>query len=277
MPRTLKSLLQKADGAALTEVWAGMKAKRPLLYHLTNWISASFQADAVCAAGASPIMSRETEEAAHLAAMADGVLCNVGALERRDLPAVQNALAGARLALLDPVGYGATPYRRRIVDDLLQNPAIRIIKGNRGEISLLAGHEGTLRGVDALSARAVPEAVMSLARRTGALVCATGETDLLSDGSCVAAIRGGSFLLPAISGSGCVLGSLMLAGACGGEHVAGGLAGVVAMKRCAERAERKSSGPGTFRAALLDELFLLQPSDFAEELRRCTLLQEKEA
>lgn len=276
MPRTLRALLQTADGAALAEVWAGMKMKQPLLYHLTNWISASFQADAVCAVGASPIMSREAEEAAHLAALADGVLCNVGALERRDLPAVQNALAKARFALLDPVGYGATPYRRHIVDELLQSPAIRIIKGNRGEISLLAGHEGSLRGVDTLSASAVPEAVIFLAQHTGALVCATGETDLLSDGSCVAAVRGGSSFLPAISGSGCVLGSLMLAGACGGEHVAGALAGVVAMKRCAERAERKSAGPGTFRAALLDELFLLQPSDFSEELRRCVLLQVAE-
>jgi len=61
--------------------------------------------------------------------------------------------------ILDPVGVGASTYRRESFDRLVRfatampisKTATTVIKGNAGEISALADHLSRSRGVDAIS------------------------------------------------------------------------------------------------------------------------------
>ncbi len=50
--------------------------------------------------------------------------------------------------ILDPVGAGATRFRTESAQRLLDELKITILKGNAGEIGILAGAEAQVRGVD---------------------------------------------------------------------------------------------------------------------------------
>ena len=96
--------------------------------------------------------------------------------------------------------------------------------------------------------------------------------DILGDGESVALIRGGSALLPCISGSGCAAGTVVLATAAAcGEPALGSLCGLLAMGLASERAEREARGSGTFAAALVDALHRLAPEDFSGSSARWDL------
>ena len=250
------------------------RARRPLIYAVTNFIAASFQANAILAVGASPVMSPCIHEAKELAGSAEGVLVNTGApSEDREL-LIRNALSVAETrrsaTLLDPVGYGASSFRRRLVDALLGDFRFAAIKGNRGEISLMAGEDACVKGVDSEGKySSIDGAVRTVALKTRSLVCATGETDVLSDGDGVLSVRGGSALLGRITGGGCVLGALMLTLSTTASSISDGVVcASVLLRLAAERAEKSSNGPGTFQAHLLDALHKTQPEDLLDEAWR---------
>jgi hydroxyethylthiazole kinase len=246
-----------------------VKRERPLIFHVTNDVAISLQANVCLAIGASPLMSRYPEETEDLIGIARGFLVNLGTPGEAALETVKNGMnalkrrKGECFSLLDPVGYGASRFRVESTDRLLEEHAFSIVKGNAGEMSLLAGAGGATRGVDALSSGDLPRAVSDLARKRRCVACATGETDYLSDGNFTIRVRGGSALLPFLSGSGCVAGTVVLSvtAACG-DSVLGTLCGLVAMGLASERAEKKCSGSGTFAASFLDELHGLRSEDF---------------
>jgi len=238
---------------------------RPLVYTITSFVSASFQADGTLAAGGSPVMSRCPLEAAELASSADSIVINTGTPDESSLLAMNRAVKAGKNIVFDPVGYGATAFRTAAVNSLLSACHPSVIKGNYGEIRLLAGQAGEVRGVDSGSETAplVP-AIQALAGRTGALICATGPVDVLADGVSAIVFSGGSPLMAKISGGGCLLGSLMGVLISGGA-AAGTSAAIVMLRLASERAEERAAGPGSFRAALLDELASLAPEDLMSQ------------
>jgi hydroxyethylthiazole kinase len=248
-------------------VWEQLKITRPLIFHVTNSVATALQANVCLAIGASPIMSQFPEEAEELIELSQGFLVNLGTPSDFALATVEQALAAARakgcFTLLDPVGYGASRFRVESTDEMLRKFSFSIIKGNAGEISLLAGVGGATKGVDALSAGDLERGVLELSQKHKCVACATGEVDYLSDGERVVRVVGGSAMLPFLSGSGCVAGTVVLsaAAACG-DAVAGTLTGLLAMGLASERAQEKCAGVGTFPAHLIDELHRLVPDDF---------------
>ena len=51
--------------------------------------------------------------------------------------------------VLDPVGVGATSYRRETIRELLAEVKFALIRGNAGELAAIAGEEWQAKGVDA--------------------------------------------------------------------------------------------------------------------------------
>jgi hydroxyethylthiazole kinase len=269
--------LKECYSKDLVSAWTFLRRENPLIFHVTNAVATALSANVCLAVGASPLMSQYPEDTEELIGIAGGFLVNLGtpsaaALEtvERGMKAVCSKEPGAApFTLLDPVGYGASRFRVESTDALLDRYSFSIVKGNAGEISLLAKVGGATKGVDAASTGDLRKGVLTLARERRCVVCATGETDFLSDGESVALVRGGSALLPVLSGSGCVAGTVILSvtAACG-DAVVGTLCGLVAMGIASERAERKSWGSGTFAALLLDELYTLRPEDFQNSHQR---------
>jgi hydroxyethylthiazole kinase len=241
---------------------AELRRLAPLTHCMTNIVAAGFTANVLLAAGASPAMINALEEAAGFAAIARGLLVNVGTITAPDAEAMLDAARAANAAgtpwVLDPVAAGALPFRTGVATRLLEfRPAI--VRGNASEILALAGASGGGKGVDstAESSEALPFA-RAFAERIGAVVAVSGAVDFITDGSAVIEVPGGDVLMTKVTGVGCALGALMAALLGVSETPLRAAASASAIFGAAgERAARNVRGPGSFAVAFLDELWQL--------------------
>ncbi|MFC5602631.1 hydroxyethylthiazole kinase [Sporosarcina koreensis] len=248
-----------------------LRSQSPLVHCITNIVVANFQANGLLALGASPIMAGAIEEAAEVAAVSSCTLLNIGTL---DSSVVESMIAAGKSAsikgrplVLDPVGAGATVFRKRTVAKLLEELEITLIRGNAGEIASIAGVEWEAKGVDAGDGSAnIVEAAIDVARRHHCLVVVTGETDIVTDGEKIIRITGGHPLMARITGMGCLLSAVCAAFLSVGKHA---LLDAVAYslafyKKAGELAAERASGPGDFAVHFLNAIF--QMDDAAIEL-----------
>jgi hydroxyethylthiazole kinase len=244
-----------------------LRETRPLVQCLTNIVSANFMANVLLAAGASPAMVDNPEEAAGFAKISGAVLINLGTPNSEQVASMRLAVAAAEQAgipwVLDPVGAGGLPWRGGVAAELLRHKPT-VIRGNASEIIGLAGLGGGTRGVDSSAdpADAVGAAVELLAH--AAAVSASGPIDhvvgWIGDAHNTAQpklirVAGGSALLPKVTATGCSLGALTAAyTAVAPDALTAVTAAHVHFAIAAEQAERSAKGPGSFAAAFLDGL-----------------------
>ncbi len=240
------------------EVLHRIREERPLVHHITNYVTVNLVANVTLSTGALPVMAHAHEEVGEMASLASALVLNIGTLDPGQIEAM--LLAGERAnrrgvpVVLDPVGAGATSLRTRAAERLLSELEVSAVCGNAGEIATLAGLSAEVRGVESLSgdARAAAEKAAST---LGVTVAATGETDYVSDGRRTLAVENGHLLMGRIVGSGCastaVVGCFAAAGGADPETVSEALA---YFGRAGEVAAEKAEGPGTFEPRLLDAL-----------------------
>lgn len=93
----------------------------------------------------------------------------------------------------------------------------------------------------------------------GCVIGLTGPTDYISDGDRVFAIENGDALLPLITGSGCMVSSVVacFTAANRDDYLLATFAAILTVTIASEIAAAREyvNGPGTFRAALIDELY----------------------
>jgi hydroxyethylthiazole kinase len=240
------------------EVLRKLGEERPLVHHITNYVSVSLVANVTRCTGALPVMAHAHEEVEEMSSLASALVLNIGTL---DPDQIESMLVAGRKAnergipvILDPVGAGATTRRTETAERLLSGLEISAVCGNAGEVATLAGLSAEVRGVESLSGDA-KEAAMQAARALGVTVAATGETDYVSDGGRVLAVENGHPLLGHVVGSGCastaVVGCFAAAGEGDPETVAEALA---FFGRAGEVAAEEAGGPGTFEPRLLDAI-----------------------
>ncbi len=253
-----------------------VRAKCPLVHMITNYVTVNDCANICICAGGSPVMTDATGDILEMVNLASAVVLNIGTLNNRTIDSM--ILAG-KIAntknipvILDPVGVGATEYRTETAKKILKEVKVDIIKGNHGEISILAGLGGEVRGVDsAKGAENVAEAAKTLALRTGCVVAATGSIDYVSDGNSVITLNNGSKWMSTVSGTGCMLSAVVGAyvGACGPtpESVASAISVLNIASEVATEGG-KVFGPASFKTKLLDSLYNLTSADVDRLLRR---------
>jgi len=249
---------------------ARLRATNPLVHLLTNEVVQEVTANVLLAAGASPAMIVAEEEAAKFAAISGALLVNVGTLYPARLTVMKQAVAAANQAgvpwTLDPVAVGILDYRSQACREFLEcKPAA--IRGNASEILALAGFAGSGRGVDTTAASdSAVAAAEQLARSTGAIVAVTGETDFITDGTTTWATPWGHPVMTRVVGTGCALSALVAAFTAQAPNRLNAVAAACAVAGlCGERASARSQGPGSFKAAFLDALYLLTPEILREQ------------
>ncbi len=118
--------------------------------------------------------------------------------------------------VLDPVGGGATTFRKEVVRGILNHTQVTLLKGNAAELASIAGKSDEVksRGVDSGAGQLKDPIglVKDLARKERCLVLLSGKKDYLTDGLTVITSDNGHPLLGAITGSGCALGVTVGAG-----------------------------------------------------------------
>jgi hydroxyethylthiazole kinase len=258
-----------ADASVAADL-ARVREHAPLTHCFTNLVVTNFTANLLLAAGASPAMVFALEEVEDFAAIAGGVLINVGTVTAIEAEAMRATARAARAAgtpwVLDPVAVGGLRLRTDLAAELAgHGPAI--VRGNASEILALAGivapraggaggTAGGGRGVDSTaSAEEAVEAARALARATGAVVAVSGAVDHITDGDALITVPGGDPLLTRVTGVGCALGALMAAFlAVTAAPLDAAVSASAVMAQAGERAAAASAGPGSFAVALLDEV-----------------------
>jgi hydroxyethylthiazole kinase len=250
------------DVADAARLLSDLRAAHPLVHNITNYVAMTLSANVLLAIGASPAMVHAVEEVEDFVAISSSLVINIGTLSPRWVEAMglaaRRANALAKPWVLDPVGCGATPYRTNVAASLATlRPTI--IRGNASEIMSLAGAAGAGgQGVDSTaSSGEALNAATALARKTGAVVAVTGETDYVCDGHETVGITGGHSLMPLSTALGCSLSAVTAAFAAvaapGEAAVAAlavyGAAGREAALRCG------GDGPGHLPAELCDALY----------------------
>ncbi|KAF7897655.1 uncharacterized protein EAF01_008621 [Botrytis porri] len=272
--KDLRELLLQVPG-----IIGDVAKKTPLSHNMTNLVVQNFAANVALAIGASPIMANYGEEAADLAKLGGGLVINMGTITPEGIQNYSKALRAYNNEggpiVLDPVGCGATAVRRSAVKSLLANGYFDVIKGNEGEIKTVSGSLIQQRGVDSGSSTStlVEKAtiVRDLALRERNVVLMTGAVDILSDGVRTLGISNGHEILGRITGSGCVLGTIISAmlAVSRGDKLLAVLSALLHYEIAAEIAAVRDDvrGPGTFVPALIDELYVIQKANAQSDLR----------
>ena len=103
----------------LKEMLDNVRKTSPLIQNITNYVTANDCANITLAWGGSPIMSDCEEEAEDMAGICMGLNINMGTLNPRTaatmLAAGKAYNARKKPVILDPVGVGASGYRRKLL------------------------------------------------------------------------------------------------------------------------------------------------------------------
>lgn len=190
-----------------------IRLRQPLVHCVTNYVVANYTANGLLAIGASPVMADEIAEVEEMVSIADALLVNIGTLNTRTLESmlVVGKKANERNipVVLDPVGVGATSFRKAAVRQLLEEVKFTVIRCNEGELATIAGVQWQARGVDSGEGELDTVTVAKeVAQKWNTMVVVTGETDVLTDGTIVELITGGDERMTKITGSGCLLSAI---------------------------------------------------------------------
>ena len=254
----------------------------PLVDCVTNTVTINFVANVLLSSGASPVMAEEPAEVDEFVGISSALLLNIGTAFKSHLTHFTEALASAnrhnKPAVLDPVGAGASRFRISIINDLMSNYRIDVIRGNASEVRTVGGDCAlTAKGVDVSANDCVSDATLGhhidLAKRVAnkyhCVVAQSGAIDIITDGTKTYICRNGVPQMSLVTGTGCALGGLTAAW-CGAfpnqlleasatAYAMMGLAGERAWDYCVAN----HAGTGTLAQRLLDELYLMDDDSFA--------------
>jgi len=247
----------------------------PLVHNITNVVVTNFTANGLLALGASPVMAYAKEEVAEMAKLAGALVLNIGTLNATEVEAMLIAGRAANEAgvpvIFDPVGVGATSYRTETARRIVEQIKLAAVRGNAAEIANMIGEPWNIKGVDAGEGSGdVAVLAERAATKLGTVVAITGKEDVVTDGQTTYLIRNGHPLLTKVTGTGCLLTSVVGAFAAVEQDVVKAAVaaltyyGVAAEQAAAETVNR---GPGSFQAAFLDALARIGADDVKRDGR----------
>ncbi len=245
------------------EVLEKIREEKPLVHHLTNWVTIYDCANIVRAVGALPVMAHAKEEVAEMAEIASALVLNIGTLTPELIDSM--VLAGKKAnekgipVVLDAVGAGATSFRTESAKKILSEVTVSVLKGNSAEIGTLAEVKAEVKGVEAMGVEgSLEEIAKTAAKKFNCVVALTGKVDVVSGGESLALVKNGHDMMGKIVGTGCMAASVI--GAFAGVEKDYWKATAYALSVfgiAGELASKESTGPGTYKEKFYDEIFSL--------------------
>ena len=246
-----------------------IKEKTPLVYHLTNTVTINDCANITLAIGGSPLMSFCIEEIEEIIEFSSSVVLNIGTMDKSmEAMAVEVGRIANRLKkpiILDPVGVGATKARKNLVNSLLKEIRFTVVKGNMAEIKSILNIDSLSRGVDSLEKDDSGEKLVKLAaKKFNSVIAITGEIDYIGNQEIVFKVMNGHKKMELVTGTGCMISSLIGA-FLGGKNnsLVSAVGGVLSMGIAGELAEKNFIGTGSLKVNIMDNI-----SNLTEEIIR---------
>lgn len=238
-----------------------VQQKKPLIHHITNWVTIADCAQVVKSLGASPVMAHAPEEVADMAKLASAVVLNIGTLTHKMVESMKLAARAANQrkipVIFDVCGAGATPFRDRMCLSLLAEVRIDVIKGNASEVARIAGLDVHTHGVDAGEVgQDLAQVAGKLAFDRSCTVVITGREDYVASRNELYVVGNGHEMMTRVVGTGCMAASVIgtFCGSSPQDLAAAAAAGLACFGIAAELAAGEAAGPLHFKQLLLDRL-----------------------
>lgn len=249
-------------------ILAKVRQSKPLVHHITNWVTIYDCAAITRAVGALPVMAHAEEEAAEMAGISGALVLNIGTLTPQLVASMVKAGKQANRkgipVILDAVGAGATKLRTEKAKEIMKKVKLAVIKGNKSEIAVLAGVEATTKGVEAGKVEGELGKIASgLARSSNAAVAITGKTDIVaSPAGTLYYIENGHEMMGKVVGTGCMAASMIGAFCAVEKDAAKAAAAALACYGVAgELAARKANAPMAYKHTLIDAVYSLSEKE----------------
>lgn len=269
----------------LIEARTKVKSVHPLVHNITNYVTVNDCANILLSANASPIMSDDLMEVEEITSICGALVLNIGTLNERTIKAM--LLAGKKASelghpiVLDPVGAGASKLRTNTALALIEALDVTVIRGNISELKALYLGDSSTQGVDANDVDAISEKnlegaiklVNQMAKHFGTIIAVTGAIDIVANGEEAYVIKNGHEKMKYITGTGCMLTSLIGAYVrANSENPVLGVAAVVSlMGSCGELAwsycDEHKLGTGTMKTRLIDLIGSIDDAKFASLMK----------
>ena len=272
-----------------------VKENAPLTFCITNFVTVTDCANAALAIGASPIMSNGAEEGGEIVNIANALVINIGTLSKAQNELMRNSADQAKEInkpiIFDPVGAGVSALRNDMTKEIVENYPLALIRGNMSEIKAITqlinlnideDKDVAGKGVDVAESDIISKdtlknnalIVKQLAKELDTVVIASGPIDIISDGELTFGLENGDEMMPLITGSGCMLTTIIGSYVGANEALIGGITAcalmTIAGENAADYVRENDLGTGSFRTILIDNLYKLN----AEELvKRANLFE----
>ena len=231
-----------------------------LIHCITNPISMNQCANTILALGAKPIMAEHPDEVMEITGTASSLLINLGNITETRITSMRLSLKEANSigipVTLDAVGAACSSLRKNLVRILLTAGKFTVIKGNYSEILALSDDTYKAEGVDAkegIEEARITEAALELSAKTGAIVVATGRTDIIASCGNITKVDGGTPQLSEVTGTGCMLGAIIATLLAEDNSIQSVIKACGFFKQCGVKAET-DKGNGTFMVNLIDAI-----------------------
>jgi len=249
-----------------------IRERKPLIHHITNYVTINDCANIVLAIGASPIMADAVDEVEEIVSLAAALVINMGTLSKEHVEAM--LVAGKKAnelgipVILDPVGVGASTFRKKSAENIIKEVKLSVIRGNMSEIKSICGISEKSKGVD-VSEIDIAQAnnleygkniAEELALKLNCVIAITGAVDIIAGEGKIVFIEQGHKMLSAVTGTGCMCTSLIGAYcAVTKSYFKAAAAGVLTMdlagEKAYERLKTSDEGSGSFKTKLMDSIF----------------------
>lgn len=253
------------------------KSQANLIHSITSPIAINDCANVVLALGAKPIMAEHPREVAEITSIAIALTVSYANITDARMKSIMISGATARErgipSVIDVVGVTCSRMRMQEARKFIRECKPSVIKGNVSEIKAIAGAEFENKGIDVGKKDAVSkedraglhafaQVLKRYARETGAIVVATGEVDVITDGIRCCYIYNGSPNMAKITGTGCMLCCMLgvYLATVDSQDQAGQFAAavlsVITMGVAGELADA-GKGLGSYHVSFLDQLSLM--------------------
>lgn len=266
----------------LLKIKSQIKTNHPLIHCITNPISINDCANIVLATGARPIMAEHPREVEEITLTAGALAVNLGNITdvRMESMMISGKIADKNNipSIIDAVGVACSKLRLEYAKKYISKNTPSVIKGNMSEIKSLCDMDSHPVGIDVgIEDATNPDTllenlktVQKLSSITGSVIMVTGKIDIISNGSKTYLIKNGCDMMSQITGTGCMLNVLTASYISSKNILEGAVLGAASLGICGQLSEN-ANGTGSFRTALLDNLFNL--SD--EQIINLIKLEEK--
>jgi len=257
----------------ITEALKKLHEKSPLVHNITNYVVMNNTANALLSIGASPVMAHATNEVEDMVGIASSLVINMGTLSDKWVEAMilagKKATKKAIPVIFDPVGVGATAYRTKVAQQIIEECKPTVIRGNASEIMALCNSNLKTKGVDStVSSNAALNSAKLLAKSINAIVVVSGETDYITDGKRVTTINNGNTIMAKVTGMGCTATAITGAFAGAEEDLFVATVSAMAIMGIAgEITSEISQGPGSMQMNFIDQLYKISNADIEQRLK----------